>query len=73
MNKTIQIKCSCLELIVDPTISNMVTVTTFKSEQDAIKAWEFHKKQQKLEYPNSTLALCVEASLIITETKNIRS
>ena len=72
MSKTIQIKCSCLELIVDPTISNMAQITTFKTEQDAIKAWQFHKKQQNLDYPNSTLAICTEANLIITETKNIK-
>jgi hypothetical protein len=82
MSKTIQVKCSCLEVVRDVSRTKRSPISyngqdtyhpdDFLTEESAILGWNFHKKQMKLEFPNSALDLCKVARLIITETKTIQ-
>lgn len=46
----------------------------FLTEEEALKGWEFHKRQMKLEFPKGgRLGMCNEAKMIITEIKELKS
>lgn len=80
MSKSFKVECSCSMIVRDP--SRYVSPPgwlglthhpdNFLTEESAIQGWEFHKKQMRLEFPNSRLLpICNSARMIITETKKL--